>query len=193
MWIYCQSLKNLWPRSLSKLYALLHLNINNDNELFKRWIKSLPSWKKYFCSLCNFRTHKKYNLEVHKKNKHGTSQTGSGVLLSDNQCSYSSSRKYDLKKHERLKHYQKKIKCHQSSYSSSRKYDLKDMRDESIIIKKSSAQNVLKSSPEVTIYLGIWKNMQIFLRKTLNNYAKHRSFCLRGRGGSCPPQIEKAG
>ena len=152
MWIYCQSLKNLWPRSLSKLYALLHLNINNDNELFKRWIKSLPSWKKYFCSLCNVRTHKKYNLEVHKKNKHGTSQTGSGVLLSDNQCSYSSSRKYDLKKHERLKHYQKKFKCHQSSYSSSRKYDLKDMRDESIIIKKSSAQNVLKSPPEVTIW-----------------------------------------
>ena len=38
---------------------------------------------KYFCSFCNFRTHKKYNLEVHKKNKHGTSQTGSGVLLSE--------------------------------------------------------------------------------------------------------------
>ena len=64
--------------------------------------------KKYFCSLCNFRIHKKYNLEVHKKNKHGTSQTGSGALLSDNQCSYSSSRKYDLKSPEKLKHYQKK-------------------------------------------------------------------------------------
>ena len=38
--------------------------------------------KKYFCSFCNFRTHKKYNLEVHKKNKHGTSQTGSEGLLS---------------------------------------------------------------------------------------------------------------
>ena len=38
--------------------------------------------QKYFCSFCNFRTHKKYNLEVHKKNKHGTSQTSSGALLS---------------------------------------------------------------------------------------------------------------
>ena len=57
--------------------------------------------QKYFCSLCNFRTHKKYNLEMHKKNKHGTSQTGSGALLSDDQCSYSSSKKYDLKRHVR--------------------------------------------------------------------------------------------
>ena len=39
--------------------------------------------QKYFCSFCSFRTHKKYNLEVHKKNKHGTSQTGSGALLSE--------------------------------------------------------------------------------------------------------------
>ena len=39
--------------------------------------------QKYFCSFCNFRTHKKYNLEMHKKNKHGTSQTGSGALLSE--------------------------------------------------------------------------------------------------------------
>ena len=38
--------------------------------------------QKYFCSFCNFRTHKKYNLEVHKKNKHRTSQTSSGALLS---------------------------------------------------------------------------------------------------------------
>merc|ERR1711978_433244 len=38
--------------------------------------------QKYFCSFCNFRTHKKYNLEIHKKNKHRTSQTSSGVLLS---------------------------------------------------------------------------------------------------------------
>ena len=36
--------------------------------------------QKYFCSFCNFRTHKKYNLEMHKKNKHGTSQTGSGSV-----------------------------------------------------------------------------------------------------------------
>ena len=39
--------------------------------------------QKYFCSFCNFRTHKKYNLQVHKKNKHGTLQTGSGALLSE--------------------------------------------------------------------------------------------------------------
>ena len=31
-------------------------------------------------SLCNFRIHKKYDLEVHEKNKHGTSQTGSGSV-----------------------------------------------------------------------------------------------------------------
>ena len=31
--------------------------------------------QKYFCSFCNFKTHKKYNLEVHEKNKHGTLQT----------------------------------------------------------------------------------------------------------------------
>ena len=36
--------------------------------------------QKYFCSFCNLRTHKKYNSEMHKKNKHGTSQTGSGSL-----------------------------------------------------------------------------------------------------------------
>ena len=36
--------------------------------------------QKYLCSFCNFRTHKKYNLEMHKKNKHGTSQTGSGSV-----------------------------------------------------------------------------------------------------------------
>ena len=29
--------------------------------------------QKYFCSFCNFRTHKKYNLEMYKKNKHGNS------------------------------------------------------------------------------------------------------------------------
>ena len=39
--------------------------------------------QKYFCSFCNFKTHKKYNLEVHEKNKHGTLQTGSGALLSE--------------------------------------------------------------------------------------------------------------
>ena len=38
--------------------------------------------QKYFCSFCNFRTHKKYNLEVHKKNMHGTLQTGSGGVQS---------------------------------------------------------------------------------------------------------------
>ena len=43
--------------------------------------------QKYFWSLCNFRSHKKYILEVIKNNKHGTSQTGSGALLSDDQCS----------------------------------------------------------------------------------------------------------
>ena len=26
--------------------------------------------KKYICSFCGFRTHKKYNLDMHKKNKH---------------------------------------------------------------------------------------------------------------------------
>ena len=134
------------------------------------------------CDQCSYSSSRKYDIKRHERLKHYQKK------FKWHQCSYSSSRKYNLKKHERLKHYQKKIKCHQSSYSSSRKYDLKVMRDESIIIKKSGAQNVLKSSPEVTIYLGIWKNMQIFLRKTLNNYAKHRSFCLRGRGGSCPPK-----
>ena len=39
--------------------------------------------QKYLCSFCNFRTHKKYNLDMHKKNKHGTSQTGSGALLEE--------------------------------------------------------------------------------------------------------------
>ena len=39
--------------------------------------------QKYFCSFCNFRTHKKYNLEMHKKNKHGTSQAESGALLAE--------------------------------------------------------------------------------------------------------------
>ena len=39
--------------------------------------------QKYLCSFCNFRTHKKYNLDMHKKNKHGTSQTGSGTLLEE--------------------------------------------------------------------------------------------------------------
>ena len=39
--------------------------------------------QKYFCSFCNFKTHKKYNLEVHEKNKHGTLQTGSGALLKE--------------------------------------------------------------------------------------------------------------
>ena len=36
--------------------------------------------QKYFCSFCNFRTYKKCNLEMHKKNKHETSQTGSGAV-----------------------------------------------------------------------------------------------------------------
>ena len=39
--------------------------------------------QKYLCSFCNFRTHKKYNLDMHTKNKHGTSQTGSGALLEE--------------------------------------------------------------------------------------------------------------
>ena len=39
--------------------------------------------QKYFCPFCNFRTHKKYNLEMHKKNKHGTSQRGSEALLEE--------------------------------------------------------------------------------------------------------------
>ena len=45
--------------------------------------------KKYFCPLCNFKTHKKYNLDMHKRNRHsaqeypkdGISQQGSGSLL----------------------------------------------------------------------------------------------------------------
>ena len=28
------------------------------------------NFKRYVCSFCGFRTHKKYNLDVHKKNKH---------------------------------------------------------------------------------------------------------------------------
>ena len=39
--------------------------------------------QKYLCSFFNFRTHKKYNLDMHTKNKHGTSQTGSGALLEE--------------------------------------------------------------------------------------------------------------
>ena len=27
--------------------------------------------KKHVCPFCDFRTHKKYNLDVHKTNKHG--------------------------------------------------------------------------------------------------------------------------
>ena len=91
--------------------------------------------KKYFCSFRNFRTDKKYNLEMHKKNKHGTSQTGSGALLSDDQCSYSSSRKYELKRHERLKHYQKKFKCLECSREFTRRNHLKRH------IKKHSNKN----------------------------------------------------
>ena len=44
--------------------------------------------KKYFCPFCNFKTHKKYNLDMHKRNRHsahqyskdGISQRGSGAL-----------------------------------------------------------------------------------------------------------------
>ena len=50
--------------------------------LSKDGLRASHHEQKYFCSFCNFRTHKKYNLEVHKKNKHGTSQTSSGALLS---------------------------------------------------------------------------------------------------------------
>ena len=27
-------------------------------------------YKKHVCPFCNFRTHKKYNLDIHKRNKH---------------------------------------------------------------------------------------------------------------------------
>ena len=44
--------------------------------------------KKYVCSFCNFKTHKKYNLDMHKRNRHSAqeypkddiSQKGSGPL-----------------------------------------------------------------------------------------------------------------
>ena len=44
--------------------------------------------KKYFCPFCNFKTHKKYNLDMHKRNRHSAQeypkddifQKGSGSL-----------------------------------------------------------------------------------------------------------------
>jgi len=40
--------------------------------------------KKYVCSFCGFRTHKKYNLDVHKKNKHRAPTTVSIPTLYGN-------------------------------------------------------------------------------------------------------------
>ena len=30
--------------------------------------------KKYFCPFCNFKTHKKYNLDMHKRNRHSAQE-----------------------------------------------------------------------------------------------------------------------
>ena len=43
--------------------------------LSKDGLRASHHEQKYFCSFCNFRTLKKYNLDVYKKNKHGTLQT----------------------------------------------------------------------------------------------------------------------
>ena len=32
--------------------------------------------KKHICSFCDFKTHKKYNLDLHMKNKHGNNKNG---------------------------------------------------------------------------------------------------------------------
>merc|ERR1711902_81317 len=66
-------LKNLWNEILIKMT----MNYSTDG------LRVSHHEQKYFCSFCNFKTHKKYNLEVHEKNKHGTLQTGSGALLSE--------------------------------------------------------------------------------------------------------------
>ena len=52
-------------------------HIANKHGIKQPHVDSTPSQagneQKYFCSFCNFRTHKKYNLEMYKKNKHGNS------------------------------------------------------------------------------------------------------------------------
>jgi len=64
--------------------------------------------QKYFCSFCNFRTHKKYNLEMHKKNKHGTSQTGSGsVPVEQTNPSHSQNEMHSNQQEENVEQYQR--------------------------------------------------------------------------------------
>ena len=51
--------RNGWTKYCSNLKMSSLEQFNNKN-----------NFKRYVCSFCGFRTHKKYNLDVHKKNKH---------------------------------------------------------------------------------------------------------------------------
>ena len=37
--------------------------------------------KKHICSFCDFKTHKKYNLDLHMKNKHGNTIAQSTIYV----------------------------------------------------------------------------------------------------------------
>ena len=63
----CQVMKLIDEKEFKK--RLVTMNYSKDGS------RVCHHEQKYFYSFCNFRTHKKYNLEMHKKNKNGTSQT----------------------------------------------------------------------------------------------------------------------
>ena len=58
-----------------RIFGMKKIKETNDNEL----LRVFHHEQKYLCSFCNFRTHKKYNLKMHKKNKHGSPQTALGL------------------------------------------------------------------------------------------------------------------
>ena len=85
--------------------------------------------QKYFCSFCNFRTHKKYNLEMHKKNKHGTSQTGSGsVPVEQTNPSHSQNENYSNLQEENVDQLYENIDQWQKAYETLKEQYQKEER-----------------------------------------------------------------
>ena len=88
--------------------------------------------KKHICSFCDFKTHKKYNLDLHMKNKHGNNKNGvrmnhapttvsvgydtacnkcgeTAKFYYCGHCNYATKRKYNLKVHMERKHSNTKV------------------------------------------------------------------------------------
>ena len=73
-------------------------------------IRIIHVQRKHKCTMCDFRTHKKYNLNVHLRGIHGISVTNNNKCSQNVKinycahCNYKTKRNFDMKRHIGIKH-----------------------------------------------------------------------------------------